>query len=93
MGKPIFEIRYGHQIIASTFGGEAQRSSRDDIVGPKKFVHRYGYEFNRFGWHHDQVTRSPDCVTVVASADYCPFASLEYTFPAFSVQYHSEFEK
>ena len=41
----------------------------------------------------DQVTRSPDCATVVASADYCPFASLEYTFPAFSVQYHPEFEK
>ena len=29
----------------------------------------------------------------MASSDYCPFASLEYNFPAFSVQYHPEFEK
>jgi GMP synthase-like glutamine amidotransferase len=29
----------------------------------------------------------------VASSDYCPFASLEYNFPAFSVQYHPEFTK
>ena len=93
MGKPIIGICFGHQIMASTFGGEVRRSSRDDFVGIKKFVHSDGHIFNRFVWHHDQVTRPPDCATVVASSDYCPFASLEYNFPAFSVQYHPEFEK
>ena len=93
MGKPIFGICFGHQIMASTFGGEVRRSSQNDCVGIKKFVHSDGQIFNRFVWHHDQVTRPPDCATVVASSDYCPFASLEYNFPAFSVQYHPEFEK
>ena len=93
LGKPIFGICFGHQIMASTFGGEVRRSSREDCVGIKKFVDSDGYAFNRFVWHHDQVVRPPDCATVVAWSDYCPFASLEYNFPAFSVQYHPEFEK
>ena len=93
MGKPIFGICFGHQIMASTFGGEVRRSSRNDFVGIKKFVQTDGHTSNRFVWHHDQVTRPPDCAIVVASSDYCPFASLEYNFPAFSVQYHPEFEK
>ena len=93
MRKPIFGICFGHQIMASTFGGEVRRLSRDDVVGIKKFVHRDGHASNRFVWHHDQVTRPPDCATLVASSDYCPFASLEYNFPAFSVQYHPEFKK
>ena len=93
MGKPIFGICFGHQIMASTFGGEVKRLSRDDCVGIKKFVNSDGHAFYRFVWHHDQVVRPPDCATVVASSDYCPFASLEYDFPAFSVQYHPEFEK
>ena len=93
MGKPIFGICFGHQMMASAFGGEVRRSSGDGFVGIKKFVHSDGHTFNRFVWHHDQVTRPPNCATVVASSDYCPFASLEYDFPAFSVQYHPEFEK
>lgn len=93
MGKPIFGICFGHQIMASTFGGVVRRSSEDDFLGIKEFVHSDGHRFNRFVWHHDQVTRPPNCATVVASSDYCPFASLEYDFPAFSVQYHPEFEK
>ena len=93
MGKPIFGICFGHQIMASTFGGEVRRSNGDAFIGIKKFVQTDGHTFNRFVWHHDQVTRPPNCATVVASSDYCPFASLEYNFPAFSVQYHPEFEK
>ena len=93
MGKPIFGICFGHQIMASTFGGEVRRSNGDAFIGIKKFVQTDGLTFNRFVWHHDQVTRPPNCATVVASSDYCPFASLEYNFPAFSVQYHPEFEK
>ena len=92
-GKPIFGICFGHQIMASTFGGEVRRSSGDAFIGIKKFVQTDGHTFNRFVWHHDQVTHPPNCATVVASSDYCPFASLEYNFPAFSVQYHPEFEK
>ena len=93
MGKPIFGICFGHQIMASTFGGEVRRSSSDAFIGVKKFVQTDGNAFNRYVWHHDQVTCPPNCATVVASSDYCPFASLEYNFPAFSVQYHPEFEK
>ena len=93
MGKPIFGICYGHQIMAATFGGDVRRSSRHDSVGVRKFVQRDGHAFNRFVWHHDQVIRPPDCATLVASSDYCPFASLEYSFQAFSVQYHPEFTK
>ena len=93
MGKPIFGICFGHQIMASTFGGEVRRSSGDAIIGIKKFVQTDGQTFNRFVWHHDQVTCPPSCASIVASSDYCPFASLEYNFPAFSVQYHPEFEK
>ena len=93
MSNPILEICFGHQIMASTFGGKVRRLSRDDFVGIKKFVHRDGRAFNRFVWHHDQVTRPPGCATLAASSDYCLFASLEYNFLAFSVHYHPEFEK
>ena len=93
LGKPIFGICFGHQIMASTFGGEVRRSNGGEFIGIKKFVQTDGHTFNRFVWHRDQVTRPPKCATVVASSDYCPFASLEYDFPAFSVQYHPEFEK
>ena len=88
MGKPIFGICFGHQIMASTFGGEVRRSSGDAIIGIKKFVQTDGHTSNRFVWHHDQVTRLPNCATVAASSDYCPFASLEYNFRAFSVHDH-----
>ena len=36
MGKPIFGICFGHQIMASTFGGEVRRSSGDAFIGVKK---------------------------------------------------------
>ncbi len=32
MGKPIFGICFGHQIMAATFGGDVRRSSRHDLL-------------------------------------------------------------
>ena len=93
MEKPIFGICFGHQVMALTFGGEVSRSSPTDCVGVRTFVRKENQKFNRFVWHHDQVTRPPSSANVVASSDYCPYASLEYEFPALSVQYHPEFEK
>lgn len=90
-GKPIFGVCFGHQIMADTFGGKAQKAEDGNVVGVRDFTTAAGDPFSAYVWHQDQVTVLPPGATVVAKAPYCPMAALRYDFPAFSVQYHPEF--
>ena len=89
--KPIYGICFGHQIMADTFGGKAQKAACGRVVGARHFTSADG-DFNAHVWHQDQVTRIPPQARVTATADYCLVAALDYSFPARSVQYHPEFD-
>ena len=87
--KPIFGICFGHQIMADTFGGKAEKTSKGNFVGIQTFDTDKG-TVDAHVWHQDQVTQVPEGAKVTASAPYCPVGALEYDFPAASVQFHPE---
>ena len=89
-GTPIFGICFGHQIMADTFGGKAEKVDQGFITGARQFDID-GQETSAFIAHQDQVTEIPPNATVTASAPYCPAAALSYDFPAMSVQFHPEY--
>ncbi|MDR6266483.1 type 1 glutamine amidotransferase [Roseobacter sp. N2S] len=88
--KPIFGICFGHQIMADTFGGKAEKAKAGNIVGARQFTLK-GAMIDAHVWHQDQVVIAPPQAAVTATAPYCPIAALEYDFPAASVQFHPEY--
>ncbi len=91
-GKPIFGICFGHQMLADTFGGRAEKAEIGVVVGARTF------DFGRHCadthvWHKDQVTIVPPTARITARAPYCPVGALEYDFPAASVQFHPEYSE
>ena len=88
--KPIFGICYGHQIMADTFGGKAEKAEIGKVVGARTFLAADG-PLDAHVWHQDQVTQIPPGATVTMSADHCPVGALDYDFPAKSVQFHPEY--
>ena len=90
-GKPQFGICFGHQIMADCFGGRAEKAAIGRIVGAREFT-AGGRRFSAHIWHQDQVTGVPPGARVIAHAEYCPVAALDYDFAARSVQYHPEYD-
>lgn len=87
--KPLFGLCFGHQIMADTFGGAAEKVGPPQ-VGVRAFT-ALGTPIRGHVWHQDQVTRRPPEAEVIADAPYCPIAGLRYSFPAMSVQFHPEY--
>lgn len=87
---PMFGICFGHQIMADTFGGRAQKADKGFITGTRRFTSVSG-ERAAFLAHQDQVTSVPPGARVTASAPHCPVGALAYDFPAASVQFHPEY--
>jgi len=87
--KPVYGICFGHQIMADTYGGRAEKSERGNHVGARRYTID-GVERDVLVWHQDQVVEVPPGARVTASASYCPVGALEYDFPAASVQFHPE---
>lgn len=87
--KPMFGICFGHQIMADTFGGKAEKVGAAE-VGVRDFEID-GQTQPAHVWHQDQVTQVPPGAEVIGAADYCPVAALSYDFPAMSVQFHPEY--
>ena len=89
LGKPMFGVCFGHQIMADVFGGKAEK------VGPAEVGVRAfeigGQTVTGHVWHQDQVTKLPPGAKIIGKADYCPIAALAYDFPAMSVQFHPEY--
>ena len=90
VGKPLFGVCFGHQIMADVFGGKAEKVGAPE-VGVRAFEIE-GEEVTGHVWHQDQVTEVPPGAEVIGSADYCPVAALAYDFPAMSVQFHPEYD-
>ena len=88
-GKPVYGICFGHQIMADTYGGRAEKSDQGTHVGARQYAID-GETREVLVWHQDQVVEVPPRARVTASASYCPVGALEYDFPAVSVQFHPE---
>lgn len=87
--KPVYGICFGHQIMADTWGGKAEKSPEGAVIGAQDY--QIGEDQREvLVWHQDQVTEVPPSARVTASAGYCPVGALEYDFPAASVQFHPE---
>ena len=74
-GKPIYGICFGHQIMADTFGGKAEKSQIGNVVGARQFDFQ-GKLSDVYVWHRDQVTIVPPEAHVTATAGYCAVGAL-----------------
>ncbi|MEM9851397.1 MAG: type 1 glutamine amidotransferase [Pseudomonadota bacterium] len=92
-GKPIYGICFGHQIMADTFGGRAEKAPQGNHIGARRFAMDGQGTLDAHVWHQDQVTAVPPGARVTGRADHCPVAALEYDFPAQSVQFHPEYSQ
>jgi len=90
-GKPIMGICFGHQMMAHSYGGQAEKADKGFCLGVRDFAGRDGGTFAAHVSHQDQVITPPPGARVMAAADYCPVAALEYDFPAMSTQFHPEY--
>ena len=88
-GKPVYGICFGHQLMADTYGGKAEKAEMW-AAGVRQF-RVDGETFDAYVLHGDQVTRVPPGSKVAGSSDYCPIAALTYDFPAMSTQFHPEY--
>jgi GMP synthase-like glutamine amidotransferase len=88
--RPLVGICFGHQLMADTFGGRAEKVPLGMIVGAQTYEIE-GNNYDTHVWHQDQVVVVPPDATVTGSAPYCPAGVLTYDFPAFSVQFHPEY--
>ena len=86
--KPVYGICFGHQIMADTWGGKAEKVA-DIAVGACAFTME-GEAADAHVWHKDQVTAVPPGARVTGWAAHCPVGALAYDFPAISVQFHPE---
>ena len=87
--KPVYGMCFGHQLMADTFGGKAEKAAKW-AAGVRQFTVD-GQTFDAYVLHGDQVTRAPPDSKVTGSSDYCPIAALSYDFPAMSTQFHPEY--
>lgn len=89
--KPILGICFGHQLMADTYGGRAEKAA-GWAAGIRQFTVE-GERFHAHVLHGDQVTEAPPDSRITGSAEHCPIGALAYDFPAMSVQFHPEYPR
>ncbi len=100
-GIPQAGICFGHQALATAFGGKVKKSPKGWGVG----VHDYRIRVPGNGWepgesfsilatHQDQAIEAPKDAAVLAESDFCPIAGLVSAKKKFiSFQGHPEFSR
>ncbi|MDW9406497.1 amidotransferase [Pseudomonas soli] len=98
-GEKLLGVCFGHQLLALTLGGKAERADKGWGVG----IHRYSLaahapwmdpqvsELTLLISHQDQVTKLPEGATVIASSDFCPNAAYHIRDQVLCLQGHPEF--
>lgn len=99
VGRPVGGICFGHQIMATAFGGTVERSARGWAIGRHHHVLTEAgravfpdtAEISALSFHQDQVVSLPPGAHVLLGNDHSPHGALRYGHPALSVQFHPEF--
>ncbi|WP_313740585.1 amidotransferase [Pseudomonas sp.] len=98
-GEKLLGVCFGHQLLALTLGGKAERANQGWGVG----THRYRLaahapwmdaettELTLLISHQDQVTELPKGATLIASSDFCPNAAYCIGDQVLCFQGHPEF--
>ena len=55
---PVLGLCFGHQIMADTWGGKAEKSDQGNHVGVRHYTYK-GQQIAAHAWHKDQVTKQP----------------------------------
>ena len=96
----IVGICFGHQIMAEAFGGRVEKSERGwgvglqtlELCGTAPFIDG-GRTVSIPASHQDQIVVPPPGAVVLAANAFSPFGVIAYSDqPAFSMQFHPEFE-
>lgn len=98
-GRPVGGICFGHQIMATAFGGRVGKSDRGWAIGRKRHRvtdagrahfpdHRH---LTALSFHQDQILDLPPGARVILGNGHSPHGGIAYPFAALSVQFHPEF--
>lgn len=98
-GAKLLGICFGHQLLALTLGGKAERAHQGWGVGthrykvgqPTAWMRPAAQGLTLLISHQDQVTQLPEGATVVASSEFCPFAAYQLNDQVLCFQGHPEF--
>ena len=99
VGKPLVGICFGHQIIADTLGGKAEKSHKGWGLGVREvylqdypsFAEGLRDAFKLLYYHQDQVIKPPEGATVFAGDEFCPIAAYHIDGRVLGFQGHPEF--
>jgi len=89
--KPYIGLCFGHQLLASSLGGEVAPAKTREI-GVCSVSFKQGHEAAVTQWHVAEVTRAPDTATVTASSTACPVQMMTVGDHAYSTQFHHEWD-
>lgn len=92
-------ICFGHQVMASAFGGEVRKSEKGWGIGLHEHEVVAGHDWMEPPMeslrlpvsHQDQVVYRGQSTFVTLSSEFCPYAGLSYGADAISFQGHPEF--
>lgn len=98
-GRPVGGICFGHQIMATAFGGTVEKSERGWAIGRKQHAvtpaGRAHFPDRQvlaaLSFHQDQVVKLPPGASVILANEHSPHGGIAYPFAALSVQFHPEF--
>lgn len=98
---PLVGICFGHQFLADTLGGRAEKSNKGWGVGVRQVHSQYSAPWmepkvenlNLLYSHQDQVTVLPDSAQCLYGDDFCPLAAFIVPKRILAFQGHPEFTK